>query len=226
MLNDACNQYGPHLAGGLLPHAPGLVSALTEAQHQQLHRHAATRLKRAAMKPGMERVLAGRTPGDLVNDALEAILAGEDSSGKGRKLPAKARRSVEGFVYHVISVIDSQLSNLSTSAEAKSVHAPAGGEEAGPGFIKLPDPIDPSTMLEQRDTLRAVSEGLEEVLKTEKVLAPVIRYWQLNSEFGGAEFDSNQVFRVRQHIRRILRRLAMEVCPPSQERITGMEMLR
>jgi hypothetical protein len=86
------------------------VSALTEAQHQQLHRHAATRLKRAAMKPGMERaamkpgmerVLAGRIPGDLVNDALEAILAGEDSSGKGRKLPAKARRSVEGFVYHV-----------------------------------------------------------------------------------------------------------------------------
>lgn len=81
-------------------------------------------------------------------------------------------------------------------------------------------------MLEQRDTLRTVSEGLEEVLKTEKVLAPVIRYWQLNGEFGGAEFDSNQVFRVRQHIRRILRRLAMEVCPPSQERITGMEMLR
>jgi hypothetical protein len=223
----ACTRQGRQTnANNSLPSALELLRALTEEQHQRLRAFARKRLDRAALRPNLQRLLAGATPEDLVDAALEKLLLGDTYPKKGRKLPSKNRQSTDAFLRCVMGIINSDLSNLATSAEASFLHLSFSEEEDGVGGVQVAEPLSIASLLQRRDFERQLFARLEPIMQNEPSLAPVIHHWSEHFQFAdriaGPEFDPNLVYRVRQHAQRISRELAQEIQPGQ---VTGLEML-
>lgn len=180
-------------------------------------------MRRVSKRDGVERLLAGRLPDDLVHGAIAKLLLGELHPQQGRRLLLKHRRSAEAFMRCVMGIINSDLRNLITSSEAIAVHLPVGEEETG--AVTPLEPTDPFGMLQRHDLRRVMFERLEALLPSEPALEPVIRHWAQHfadaDRIAGPEFDVNLVHRVRRHARGILRTLALEI----SQSPTGMELL-
>jgi len=183
-------------------------------------------MRRLLDSPVPPRCVARKSPDDIVHDALEKILLGESQPGRGRKLKAKHRESMDAFVQSVRAIINSNLSNTIRSFEARCPHVSLGDTDTEAGTAKMPEPLNFAGQMERHDLQRELFSRLELVVQKEPALAPVIRHWQENfhvaDRIAGPEFDINLVYRVRQHAQRICRDLAREI---GTSEVTGMEML-
>lgn len=213
MQTNACNTIGPHPAGSALPTALQLVTALTEAHRQQLLDFAAKRMWRVRRSPGMERFLAGKTPGDLVNSALEKLLLGDTHPKKGRQLPVKNRQSLEAFLHCVRNVINSELSNAITALETTCEHLPLGDAETEPGSVEPTDPVDLPRLLERRDLEQELFRRLRQ--RAAPDLQPIVAHWAprflSEDRIASRGFDRRRVSQVRRLAREILTELAQEL---------------
>jgi hypothetical protein len=223
MQNEACQK----LDSSQLPSVDTLVAALTTEQLQRIHSFADHKLQHALRRPGMDRLLGGKIPQDLVNTVIAKFLMFESKPGHGRLVPATARRSPEAFVRWLMGAISSEITNLAASLEAARKHLPiAGNEEDEWAAIELVEQLDLMRLLERRDLQRVMFARLNQIALNEPALAPVVRYWEQHFEFsdriGAPEFNHNSIERVRQHARSILKSLARELPAESP---TGMEML-
>lgn len=218
------NQTGPQ--GGVLPTALELISALTEAQYQQLHRFAAKRLQRLAGSPGRQRLRGMLSSGDLVNQAIEKVLLGDQHPGKGRALSARNRQSLGAFLACLTGIINSDLSTLVNSAEARCEHLPMPPEGEAPLTTLDTDRSDPLVNLERQDLKEELFLRLHQETQDRPELRPIIDHWETHyledHRIARRDFDRRQVWRLRQMARAILAELAREVQPASP---SGMEML-
>jgi len=204
-----------------------MVAALSPKQLQQIHSFADRKLQHAMGRPGMDRLLAGKIPEDLVNAVIAKFLVFELEPGHGRLVPASARRNTEAFMCWLMGAISSEITNLAASSEAARKHLPVAGSEEDKGAaFELVEQLDFMKLLERRDLQRVMFARLNQITLNEPALAPVVRHWEEHFEFsnriGGPEFNHNLVERVRQHARSILKSLARELPAESP---TGMEML-
>ncbi len=153
------------------------------------------------------------SPEDLVGRAVQAVLLGEERPGEGRRLSAKNRRSTAAFVAGLRSVVDSQLSNLTRSAEANSEHVPVGTRE-DPDAVELADLSDLARLIERRDLKAVLFRHLREWAAGHAGLLRVIGAWEQSFEggdrIGESRFDRNLVQRVRSETQAFLLKLARE----------------
>jgi len=194
--------------------AAGLLAALTPEQRQDLRNFAAKRLARVARVPSRRRLLSIiSSPEDLVGRAVQAVLLGEERPGEGRRLSAKNRRSTAAFVAGLRSVVDSQLSNLTRSAEANSEHVPVGTRE-DPDAVELADLSDLARLIERRDLKAVLFRHLREWSAGHAGLRRVIGAWEQSFDggdrIGETRFDRNLAQRVRSETQAFLLKLARE----------------
>lgn len=212
MQQPACNE-APHESSRALPTALELVTNLNEAQRQQLREFARKRMRRLIRSPGMSRYLVRHSPDDLVNSALEKLLAGDVHSDQGRKLPAKHRGDPELFLQWVMGTINSLLSNAVRGAEFSFPHLTLGESLGDPNSVELCDPLDAARQLANRDLRRELFLRLREQAPPE--LQIIIDAWELtalaDSRIPRGEFDRRQVYRVRVIAREILETLSREM---------------
>jgi hypothetical protein len=205
-----------------LPTVLQLLTDLPDKQRQQLRGFARRRWQRLLRLSNNSSRLASHNPDELVNAALAKVLLGDIAPTLGRRLPAAGRRSSQAFKRQLMSIVNSELSNLVRSLVMTQMHLPLGETDEVPGTVVVASPVELSRLLERRDLQRELFVRL----RAPKVLTPIIDHWepQFHTSDGIAqrEFDRRQVHQVRRLARRILRDLAREIQPHHPD---GREMI-
>jgi len=214
------NINGPHNTSGAFPTALQLVTALTENDYQQLYAFADIRMRQVKRTPGSERLMGLNTPADFVHSAIAQALLGDAEPGQGRRLSDRQRASQPAFLAGLGSIINSELSNLLTSAEAGCEHlefpdeVPAGG--AG----------NPRSRLERADLKRALFARLRPLVEHDAELTAIADAWEPDfledDRINRSGFDRRKVHQVRRLARGILAELAHDADPGTPD---GMELL-
>lgn len=215
-----------HQLHGELPTALELVTALTDEQHLALNNFAANRMRRIAVTPDLQRCLGIKSPVELVHDAIKKILLGDQEPHGGCRLSLEQRKDPEAFYRRLLTIINSDLANLVTSAEANHRHFPVDDEHKETASVALVDRTDLDGLLQRRDLKRLLFAQLRDATKTKPALAAVVAHWEANFEHSDyiarGNFDRRVVFQVRQLAQVILRQYAREIEPSSEH---GLEMI-
>ena len=219
-------QNGPRQAGSGLPTALDLVTALTEEQHHQLHGFAVKRLRRLASNPKLQRLLGLLCPGDLINQAIEKVLLGDQHPGQGRRLSARNRENNGSFIACLTGIINSDLSNLIRSEEAQCEHLPISSDTESTVAEETSEKVHPLINVEREDLKAELFRRLRQSTQSNPELWPILDHWEQHfleeQHIVHGLFDRRQVWRVRQLARDILAQLSGELnlAAPS-----GMELL-
>jgi hypothetical protein len=208
------------------PTVQDLLLALTPKQQQQLEDFARKRLRSLAYSPWLRRYLGPISPEDIVSRAVLKVIVGECDHQAGRPLKPRNRKSADAFMACLQGIMQSDLSNLVTRAEARYEHVPVGNEEPGSDRVDPLDPKDTITLLVLRDLQRVMFAKLYLRAAQKPELLPIIRRWEPN--FLGAprvatgQDDRKLVHHVRKLARQVLWELSQELNLPMA---TGKEML-
>ena len=203
-----------------------LVTALTNEQHLALNNFAANRMRRMSVTPDLQRCLGIKSPVELVHDAIKKVLLGDQEPHRGCRLSLEQRKDPEAFFRRLCTIINSDLANLVTSAEANHQHFPVDDEHTETPSVALADRTDLDGLLQRRDLKRLLFAQLRDATRAKPALAAVVAHWEANFEYSDyiarGDFDRRLVFQVRQLAQVILRQYAQEIEPSSDH---GLEML-
>ena len=213
--------------GVLFPSASKLLDNLTEVQHRHLRAFAARRLGRLVFAAAWPRILARTSPDDLVHRAVEKVLDGERNPRQGRTLSARDRASTDAFVACLTGIINSELSHLICSAEARYGHVSAQtGEETSDDVVEVADPRNLRTTVELRDLKVALFRNLRAATVDRPKLWPIIDAWETvfleDLRIPTTGFDRRLVSELRELARGIYTRLTRAARPKAPK---GVEML-
>ncbi len=203
----------PNGSGEPRPSVTSLLAALTDNQRKRLEFFAAKRLRRLIAYPQNVRILSLVTAGDLVNESIHKVLLGETNPKMGRHMKLKNLLSTESFIQGLMNLVNSELANLITSAEAATEYIPLEVDDSVHFKIEIEDPFDLRALVNRRELKEIFFKRLRLRSNKDPEILAVVDLWErdfLTSDSIAEGADRVLVYHVRKMARQILREFSSE----------------